>query len=122
MHCCAALLYSRKHSSFDKLSAAETKLLYTLHWILIDAAEECAESEEEEHRRPIEHYLLPITTIQVFIYLFAPLMPYLKQSDFLTSFRLENGHKIWSPLFAHQHPESVNLIVFQKLNLFYLIN
>jgi hypothetical protein len=106
MHCCAALLYGRRQATFDKLSAAETKLLYTLHWILLDAAEECADAECEEGiiRRP-EHYLLPVTTLQVYIYLFAPLMARLKDSDFLTSFRLENGYKIWSPLFLHVHPE-----------------
>jgi hypothetical protein len=118
MHCCAALLYDRRSNSFDKLSAAETKLLYTLHWILLDAAEECADAECEQGviRRP-EHYLLPVTTLQVFIYLFAPLIPHLKDSDFLTSFRLENGYKIWTPLFNHQHPEYV--IIFSS-NISYI--
>lgn len=55
--------------------------------------------------RSADHYLLPITTIQLFIYLFAPLMPNLQQSDFLTSFRLENGYKIWDPLFIYNHPD-----------------
>lgn len=106
MHCSAALLYNRKGNSFDKLSAAETKLLYTLHWILLDAAEECADAEYEQGIiRSLDHYLLPITTIEVFIYLFAPLSPHLKQSGFLTSFRLENGYKIWEPLFVHRHPD-----------------
>jgi hypothetical protein len=31
---------NRKESSFN-LGSAETKLLYTLHWILLDAADEC---------------------------------------------------------------------------------
>lgn len=110
MHCAAALLYNRKNSNLDpniyKLGAAETKLLYTLHWILLDAAEECADSELEEGVvRDPDHYLLPVTTIELFIYLFSPLIPYLKQSDFLTSFRLENGYKIWLPLFNHVHPD-----------------
>lgn len=106
MHCCSTLLYIRRKSSFDKLSASETKLLYTLHWILLDAAEECADEELERGiNRQQEHYILPITTIQTFVYLFAPLIPHLKQSDFLTSFRLENGYKIWIPLFNYCHPE-----------------
>ncbi|RWS30612.1 protein unc-80-like protein [Leptotrombidium deliense] len=105
MHCCAALLYHRKNNNMDKLGAAETKLLYTLHWIILDASEECADSEKEKGiERNSDHYFLPITTIEVFIYLFAPLISYLKQTDFLTSFRLENGYKIWDSLFQHRHP------------------
>lgn len=71
----------------------------------MDAAEECADAEAEQGIiRPIDHYLLPIPTIELFIYLFSPLISYLKHSDFLSSFRLENGHKLWVPLFNYKHP------------------
>ncbi|KAH9417878.1 Protein unc-80, partial [Dermatophagoides pteronyssinus] len=121
MHCCSTLLYIRRKSSFDKLSASETKLLYTLHWILLDAAEECADEELERGiNRQQEHYILPITTIQTFVYLFAPLIPHLKQSDFLTSFRLENGYKIWIPLFNYCHPEIPSFLAHAKQNTFSL--
>ena len=33
--------YPRKESSFN-LGTAETKLLYTLHWVILDAADECS--------------------------------------------------------------------------------
>ena len=33
--------FSRKESSFN-LGTAETKLLYTLHWVILDAADECS--------------------------------------------------------------------------------
>lgn len=106
MHCCSALLYNRKNCKQDKLGASETKLLYTLHWIMLDAGEECADAELEAGvQRSPDHYLLPITTIEIFIFLFTPLISYLKNSDFLTSFRLENGYKVWDPLFLHQHPD-----------------
>lgn len=115
MHCCSALLYNRKNSSLDKLGAAETKLLYTLHWIVLDAAEECADAEAEQGiNRPVDHYLLPITTIELFVYLFSPLITYLKNSDFLTSFRLENGHKLWGPLFNYQHPDIPSFVAQVK--------
>lgn len=107
MHCCAALLYARKESCLEKLGAAETKLLYTLHWILLDAAEECTDAEHSQAGQPPPdkgHYIFPITVIQVFVYLFAPLIPFLKQSDFVGSFRLENGVRIWEPLWEHRHP------------------
>lgn len=50
------------------LGAAETKLLYTLHWILLLAAEECADEDMENHKRPNDKrqpYLFSIPTISV---------------------------------------------------------
>ena len=41
---------------------------------------------------------------KVFIYLFAPLLRILRESDF-KSFRLENGLKIWGALWEHRHPD-----------------
>ncbi|KAM7300742.1 protein unc-80 homolog [Ixodes scapularis] len=103
MHCCAALLHARKESCLEKLGSAETKLLYTLHWILLDAAEECSDAEHAGGPDPAR-YVFPISVIQVFVYLFAPLIPFLKQSDFVGSFRLENGVRIWEPLWEFRHP------------------
>ncbi|KAH7966677.1 hypothetical protein HPB49_018560 [Dermacentor silvarum] len=67
MHCCAALLYARKESCLEKLGAAETKLLYTLHWILLDAAEECTDAEHSQTGQLPDksQYIFPITVIQV---------------------------------------------------------
>lgn len=105
IHCSSTLLY-RKNQFNDKLNASDTKLLYTLHWIILDASEECIDAELEQNIiKPPEHYLLPVTTIEVFILQFAPLITYLKGSDFLTNFRLENGYKLWGPLFNHEFPE-----------------
>lgn len=103
--CCSTLLY-RKNQYNDKLNAADTKLLYTLHWIILDSSEECIDAELEQNiiKSP-EHYLLPVTTIEVFIFQFAPLVTFLKNSDFLTNFRLENGYKLWGPIFNHEHPD-----------------
>ncbi|GFU92690.1 protein unc-80 homolog [Trichonephila clavipes] len=105
MHCCAALLYRRKDTCLDKLGTPETKLLYTLQWIILDATEECADAEAEQGIfHPSSHYLFPISSIQVFVYLFAPLGDFLKHSDFMTSFRLENGLKFWESLWEYKHP------------------
>ncbi|XP_054724860.1 protein unc-80 homolog [Uloborus diversus] len=105
MHCCAALLYRRKDRCLDKLGTPETKLLYTLQWIILDATEECADAEAEQGiYHPPSHYLFPISAIQVFVYLFAPLGDFLKHSDFMTSFRLENGLKLWESLWEYKHP------------------
>jgi len=51
------------------------------------------------------NYLLPISSIQMFVYYFAPIMDGLKHSDFLTTNqRLEIGAALWEPLFNHQLP------------------
>lgn len=49
------------------LGAAETKLLYTLHWILLFAAEECADADMESDReiKNPYNYLFSIPTISV---------------------------------------------------------
>lgn len=51
------------------------------------------------------NYLLPISSIQMFVYYFSPIIDGLKHSDFLTSNqRLEIGTALWEPLFNHQLP------------------
>ncbi|XP_069159541.1 protein unc-80 homolog isoform X1 [Procambarus clarkii] len=106
MHSAASLLYNRRESTITNLGAAETKLLYTLHWIILDAAEECADADQEKGRsKPtVFPYHFSLATIQVFIYLFAPLLHTLKESDF-QNFRLENGLKIWGALWEYRHPD-----------------
>lgn len=65
MHCAAALLTNRV-KDLQNLGAAETKLLYTLHWILLFAAEECADGDDvkKEMMNPYD-YLFSIPTISV---------------------------------------------------------
>ncbi|KAK4295650.1 hypothetical protein Pmani_031794 [Petrolisthes manimaculis] len=106
MHCTASLLYNRREATITNLGAAETKLLYTLHWVILDAAEECADADHEKGMGREAHfpYHFSIPTIQVFVYLFAPLLHTLKESDF-QNFRLENGLKIWAALWEYRHPD-----------------
>jgi len=51
------------------LGQAETKLLYTLHWILLFAADECADADiettEKQQPRHTHQYLFSIPTISV---------------------------------------------------------
>lgn len=66
MHCCAVLLYRRKDRCLSQLGTPETKLLYTLQWIILDAIEECADAEAEKGiYHPPSHFLFPISAIQV---------------------------------------------------------
>ena len=114
-----------KDGNIQTLGAVETKLLYTLHWIILDAAEECADADYEKgvfHSSPF-YYLFSVPTItvrcrgeerdvgrllgrfQLFVYLFAPLCQNLKESDF-QNFRLENGLKIWQAMWEFRHPDA----------------
>ncbi|XP_037891733.1 protein unc-80 homolog isoform X5 [Glossina fuscipes] len=113
MHCVAALLHNRV-KDMQAIGAVETKLLYTMQWILLYAAEECVDDEVgstdeilsdggENKTKSIEQYLFSIPTITLFVYLFAPIIHHLKESDF-QNFRLENGIKLWQGMWDNRAP------------------
>lgn len=111
MHCAATLLHSRV-KDLQSLGTAETKLLYTLHWILLFAADECADDESEMAARPRDHaaggqqrrkHLFSVATVSLFVYLFAPIAHHLKESDF-QNFRLEHGLRLWQGLWEYRAP------------------
>ncbi|XP_018896454.1 protein unc-80 homolog isoform X1 [Bemisia tabaci] len=107
VHCTASTLHNRKDMNLQNLGAVETKLLYILHWIILDAATECAEEDYEKdnfHSSPY-YYTFSIPALTLFMYLFAPLCHQIKESD-LQSFRLENGLKIWQALWNYRHPDA----------------
>ncbi|KAK4476002.1 hypothetical protein MN116_001236 [Schistosoma mekongi] len=101
-------------SSHDRtqlnFSQTETKLLYTLHWILLDAASECEDAELEASNHPAskpknsgDRYVHDLASLQLFIYLYAPLIEQLVPSDFDT-LKLEAGLHLWIPLMEHCQP------------------
>ena len=47
---------------------------------------------------------------QTFIYLFAPICTNIRESDFATNFRLENGKQIWQALWEYRHPDAEGFI------------
>ncbi|XP_037944678.1 protein unc-80 homolog isoform X2 [Teleopsis dalmanni] len=110
MHCVAALLHNRV-KDMQAIGAVETKLLYTMQWILLYAAEECADDEggdellgeHENKNKSIDQYLFSVPTITLFVYLFAPIIHHLKESDF-QNFRLENGIKLWQGMWDNRAP------------------
>ncbi|XP_059612441.1 protein unc-80 homolog isoform X4 [Phlebotomus argentipes] len=104
MHCAAALLHNRV-KDLQSIGTPETKLLYTLHWILLFAGEECADSETEQERQSQKshQYLFSVPTITLFVYLFAPIAHHLKESDF-QNFRLENGIRLWQGMWEYRAP------------------
>ncbi|XP_022826040.1 protein unc-80 homolog isoform X6 [Spodoptera litura] len=108
MHALAALLHNRVKDNMQSLGNVETKLLYTLHWILLDASDECIEADYENgvfYSNPF-HYLFSIPALTLFVFLFAPLSHHLKESDFTNNYRLENGLKMWQAMWEFRHPEA----------------
>lgn len=114
MHCTSALLSGRKQINPDaKFDSNETKLLYTLHWIILDSASECEDLENERlqfagipqaETKNAMAYMHALDTIQLFVYLFAPLINSLRDSDF-QSLKLENGLRLWQPLWDYRQPD-----------------
>merc|ERR1719234_2448998 len=104
MQCAASMLQYRKDSIFN-LGSAETKLLYTLHWVLLDAGDECALEEVDKKGRLSSNYNFPVSSITTFVYLFAPLAHNIRETDFEQNMRLQNGKKIWEALWEFRHPD-----------------
>lgn len=86
----------------NMLGQAETKLLYTLHWILLFASDECAD-EETDATTEARNHLFSIPTISLFVYLFAPIVNQMKESVHHSN-RLENGEKLWHGMCEHSPP------------------
>uniref|UniRef100_A0A7M4E2W3 Unc-80 homolog, NALCN channel complex subunit n=1 Tax=Crocodylus porosus TaxID=8502 RepID=A0A7M4E2W3_CROPO len=139
LHCTATLLSNRnKLGHQDKLGVAETKLLHTLHWMLLEAPQDCSNDrfggdrgsswggsssafihqienqgspghprhsisndEEENNRR--RFFQNSMATVELFVFLFAPLVHRIKESDL--TFRLASGLVIWQPMWEHRQPE-----------------
>lgn len=72
MHCVAALMHNRVRD-MQPIGQVETKLLYTMQWIILYAAEECADDEGrdelivdgESKGKSMDQYLFSVPTITV---------------------------------------------------------
>ena len=106
IHCCSSMLANRNETNPEaRFMTNEIKLLYTLHWIILDAASECEDLESEQAMgRSVHSYLHSLDTIQLFVFLLIPLVSTLKESDF-QSLKLENGLRLWEPLWNYRQPD-----------------
>ncbi|KAL7675904.1 hypothetical protein ACOME3_002164 [Neoechinorhynchus agilis] len=105
------VIVSPHRSTFDK---SEVKLLYALHWILLDAASECFNNQEYDASTFNEDHQLmshSIGSIQLFVYLFAPLIHLLDENDF-EDLRLKPALRLWKHLWLHNQP--VHAIAFSR--------
>ncbi|CAF1499533.1 unnamed protein product, partial [Adineta ricciae] len=86
----------------NKLSASEIRLFHTLHYLILDAS-----SQNTNTSNPNDQ-LLPLNTIQLFIYLFIPYIHTYLQSnekEFLNNPDLSQGMRhIWQPLLEYRQP------------------
>lgn len=97
LQCCSKLLANRYRSgNLERLGNAERELLYTLHWILLEAPRVCCVVD-------IESLLYPLTIIEQFVHDLVPHVYSLRENDL--TFRLENGIAIWGPLWKHEKPQ-----------------
>ena len=92
MHCCSSIFKNYK----ENFSNYESKMLYTLHWLILDASSECDIAVKDS--------MHPISSIQLFVYLFAPLLHKIEDKQF-SSLKLQTGLKIWEPMWEFTQPE-----------------
>ena len=101
IHCCSSALTRRKENGeTGKYSSLETKLLYTLHWVILDAASECYDADPSGD----PSYLHSLDTIQLFIFLLIPLLSTIKRPE-IESLKLLNGLRLWEPLWRNRQPD-----------------
>lgn len=89
MHCCTKVFANFE----DSFNGFESKILYTMHWLLLDASSECG----------VQAYH-PLSSLQLFVYLFAPLLKQVRPDHF-DSLKLRHGLKIWEAMWSHTQPQ-----------------
>ncbi|CAF4726018.1 unnamed protein product, partial [Rotaria socialis] len=86
----------------NKLNPTEIRLFHTLHYLILDAA------SQNNHTSINTDQLVPLNTIQLFIYLFIPYIHTYLQSnekEFLSHPDLSQGmHLLWQPLLEYRQP------------------
>ncbi|CAF0895311.1 unnamed protein product [Rotaria sp. Silwood1] len=86
----------------NKLTATEIRLFHTLHYLILDSRSQNNDTSMNTDQ------LLPLNTIQLFIYLFIPYIHTYLQSnekEFLSHPDLSQGMRlIWQPLLEYRQP------------------
>uniref|UniRef100_A0A8R1DJA0 UNC80 domain-containing protein n=1 Tax=Caenorhabditis japonica TaxID=281687 RepID=A0A8R1DJA0_CAEJA len=105
IQCCGSLLSA--NIGEKKLPTSLQKILYILHWMLMDSSSECSESvsTKEDNGSPRSQGLFNISTIQLFIYLIAPLADVITEEEVADNIRLESGLKIWQAIWQFRQPD-----------------
>jgi len=96
MHCCSTIIKNVD----EAFTNYESKLLYTMHWLLLDAASECNVVVKES--------MFPLSSIRLFVYLFAPLLHKIEKKHF-ESLKLRHGLRIWESLWEFSQPQVIGM-------------
>ena len=93
----------------NKLNATEIRLFHTLHYLIADASSQNTNPTTTNDSTSLHNdQLLPLNTIQLFIYLFIPYIHTYLQSnekEFLSNPDLAQGMRlIWQPLLEYRQP------------------
>jgi hypothetical protein len=96
-------------STANKLNATEIRLFHTLHYLILDASSQNTNTNANTNATSTNYeQLLPLNTIQLFIYLFIPYIHTYLQSnekEFLSNPDLAQGMRlIWQPLLEYRQP------------------
>ncbi|CAG9539348.1 unnamed protein product, partial [Cercopithifilaria johnstoni] len=114
VQCCASLLSEAVGRDDTPMSGSLVKMLYILHWLLLDSANECYDVENSRKNltestdfpvHAIRQYAFSISSIQLFVYMITPLLNVINEKDLTSNFRLESGLKIWQSLWQYRQPE-----------------
>uniref|UniRef100_A0A183IYH1 UNC80 domain-containing protein n=1 Tax=Soboliphyme baturini TaxID=241478 RepID=A0A183IYH1_9BILA len=111
VQCCAALLSDLPVADeHRKLSPSLVKMLYILHWMVLDSAVECADSDaagkdEKDVEEVLNQHLFPLYCIQIFVYMICPLAFKVTEQDISDNIRLEGGLPLWQALWDFRQPE-----------------
>lgn len=134
--CCSSLIIERINEDKSKpMSSSLVKMLYILHWLLLDASIECnenvnntilkkciniylffffnlkiinnannsVENDNKDNNKNFSIYFCqltyPISSIQLFVFLLAPLFHTIKESEIKDHIRLQSGISIWEALW-----------------------
>ncbi|MCP9264094.1 Protein unc-80 [Dirofilaria immitis] len=84
VQCCASLLSEAAGRDGVPMSGSLVKMLYILHWLLLDSANECYDAESRKSLsestdlpiHSIRQYAFSISSIQLFVYMITPLLNY----------------------------------------------
>uniref|UniRef100_A0A915KJ48 Cation channel complex component UNC80 N-terminal domain-containing protein n=1 Tax=Romanomermis culicivorax TaxID=13658 RepID=A0A915KJ48_ROMCU len=90
-----------------RMSQSLVKMMYILHWMLLDSAAECMDAEAngdqtksgKSNEEMLNQYTMPLNCIALFVYQFAPLIDLVQENDIIDNIRLENGLPLWQSLW-----------------------
>ncbi|KAK0415429.1 hypothetical protein QR680_011941 [Steinernema hermaphroditum] len=124
VQCCASLIAEESENAAAAAASSDMespttptpmgqslqKILYILHWLLLDSANECNETESgksiaDDPLHQIRQTAFSISSIQLFVYLLAPLTQYIREEEIASNIRLESGLKIWQALWQSRQPD-----------------